>query len=135
MAERSSKGFTFIYDAAIMCMVAFLALALFASAMPYSTPPPANLQGYATSILTWLDSRNLLSSIVYERDAVTLSRILDRLCPGGYRIEVYSTSLELLWSYTSPGFDQARASASQPYPLSGYQGAPNPRLVVLLLSL
>ena len=132
---RSRKGITMVYDAVFACIILFVGMALAASSLPPAPPRTApDLQGYATSLLVWMDSKGVLAPYVYTQDQSGLASFLDRLAPAGYCVKVYSPDWTLLWTYTSPSFDPGNAAASQPYPLSGYQGIPNPRFVVLLLS-
>ncbi|MDH5807267.1 MAG: hypothetical protein QXW62_05575 [Candidatus Methanomethylicaceae archaeon] len=128
------KGITLMYDAIFMCIILFLSIAIIAYSIPYSSTSLINLQDYATSLLIWMDSKEILAPLIYEQNIKTLSSILDKLCPEGYRLEVYSINWNFLWSYTSPNFDYKRASASQAYFLSGYKGFLNPIIVILLLS-
>lgn len=124
-----------MYDVIFACIIMFLALAIFA----YSIVKPISIQNdlseYANSVLIWMDSKGLLTKCIYEEDVRLLSSLLNKLCPKNYRLEVYSLEGVLLWSYTSSGFDFNRASASQSYLLISYRGIPNPRVVILKISL
>jgi len=131
--EKEKKGVTSIYDVIFACLALFVGLALLSAAIPPPAPTQPSLQGYATSVLIWMDSKGLLAPYVYAQDSGALSSIMSRLAPSGFRLEVYSPDWKLLWSCTSPGFDPSKASASLPYPLSGYGGTPDPKIVVLLL--
>lgn len=134
--RRRIRGVTLLYDAVFACLVLFIALAIIAYSIPQARPAGPSLQGYATSVLIWLDYKGALAPPVYSQDSAALSAALSELCPGDYCLQVYSPPPEwrLLWTCTSPGFDPNSASASQPYPLVGYQGNPDPRVVVLLLN-
>jgi hypothetical protein len=131
----SRKGITMVYDAVFACIILFVGMALAASSLPPAPPRSApDLQGYATSLLVWMDSKGVLAPYIYTQDQSGLASFLDRLAPAGYCVKVYSPDWTLLWTCTSPSFDPGNAAASQPYPLSGYHGVPDPRFVVLLLS-
>jgi hypothetical protein len=131
----SRKGITMVYDAVFACIILFVGMALAASSLPPAPPRSApDLQGYATSLLVWMDSKGVLAPYIYTQDQSGLASFLDRLAPAGYCVKVYSPDWTLLWTCTSPSFDPGNAAASQPYPLSGYQGVPDPKIVVLLLS-
>jgi hypothetical protein len=132
---KDRRGISMVYDAVFACIILFVGMALAASSLPPAPPRSApDLQGYATSLLVWMDSKGVLAPYVYTQDPAGLASVLDELAPAGYCVKVYSPNWVLLWTYTSPSFDAGNAVASQPYPLSGYKGVPDPKIVVLLLS-
>jgi hypothetical protein len=135
--RRGKAGISMVYDAVFACIILFVGMAYAASSVPPAPPKPTpDLQSYATSLLVWMDSKGILAPYIYTQDSAGLASVLDRLAPtgAGYCVKVYSPNWDLLWTYTSPSFDAGNAAASQPYPLSGYQGVPDPKIVVLLLS-
>ena len=133
--SRDRRGISMVYDAVFACIILFVGMAYAASSVPPAPPRPTpDLQGYATSLLVWMDSKGILAPYVYTQDPAGFASVLDELAPAGYCMKVYSPNWVLLWTYTSPGFDAGNAAASQPYPLSGCGGVPDPCFVVLSLS-
>ncbi|MBC7106377.1 MAG: hypothetical protein H5T97_10580, partial [Firmicutes bacterium] len=73
-----------VYDAVFACLILFVGMAYAASMIPPPPPrQPADLQGYATSLLVWMDSKGMLAPCIYAQDTPRLASLLDALAPGG----------------------------------------------------
>jgi hypothetical protein len=131
----NKKGITIVYDVIFAFLILFIGISIIVLCIPYYSIESNREFQSLDNILIWLDSNRILASCIYKKDINKISYFLDNLLPNnGYCIKVYSLDWNLIWSYSSPLFNEKNTISSHPYFLSGYQGIPNPCIVILIIS-
>ncbi|MCC6013667.1 MAG: hypothetical protein LM593_04785 [Candidatus Verstraetearchaeota archaeon] len=131
----NKKGITIIYDLVFAFLILIIGISIIVTFIPYSSITLDRDYQSLDNILIWLDSNRVLASCIYTKDINRISYFLDNLLPNtGYCIKVYSLDWNLIWSYSSLLFNEKNTISSHPYFLSGFQGIPNPCIVILIIS-
>ncbi len=131
----NKKGITIVYDVIFAFLILFIGISIIVTSIPYSSIKSNKESQSLDNILIWLDSNRILASCIYNKDIDKISYFLDNILPNiGYCIKVYSLDWNLIWIYSSPLFNEKNTISSQSYLLSGYQGIPNPCIVILIIS-
>lgn len=131
-----AKGIARIYDAVLAMTLLLIALTI---TLGYANSfnvyeGPRDLIEFSSNLLIYLDRNNLLAPMVYREEYERLEKLVSDIVPEGigFKISVYNCDWKILWSINHQ-FKQEKSSSASLF-LSGYEGVPDPRVVVLSLS-
>lgn len=131
-----SNGVARIYDALLATIILITALMATLGYMSSFAAAGSSqeLSELASNLLVYLERKGLLSSMVYAQDYDRLESSVSQILPSGlgFRISVYACDWSLLWSVEHE-FKPGRSSSALIF-LSGHDGEPDPRIVVLTLT-
>ncbi|MGQ9758967.1 MAG: hypothetical protein ACUVQ5_00110 [Candidatus Methanomethylicaceae archaeon] len=131
-----ARGIARIYDAVMAITVLLVVLTI---SLEYTSSFNVyegwrDLSEFSSNLLVYLDRNGLLAQMIYREEYERLKAVLSGVLPPGlgFKLSVYSCEWKLLWSVDHQ-YNPSRSSSGIIF-LSGYEGVPDVRIVVLSLS-
>jgi len=135
-SAKGSKGMARIYGVIIACTILLIGSTMTVgyALSAHQSEQHRDLGDLASKCLTYMDQQGVLANLVYCRESLMVQKVLSEVLPEtvGYSFSVYSSGWRLLWMVD--GHFKLGSTSSASYYLSGYNGTPDPRIVVLALS-